>query len=480
MTIRRRVVALSGLAVAVAVVAVSIVTYLLVRDELRGKVDEELKHDVSETFLVPRGANLLQAGGPGTDRGHAALVPANGTDPTAQGPRLLLPSGPLGERTVYARLVEPDGHLIRPRGPGAELGEREAAREVAAGERAPFYTDIETEGVHLRVYTAQLNGGQAIQVARPLDEVDATLRHLAVILGIATLGGIGLAGGLGYLVSRAAVAPVERLRRAAEQIASTRDLSRRIETGGHDEIAALAASFNKMLGALEDSLDAQRQLVADASHELRTPLASLRTNVEVLVHSDLLSEEERRALLADLVSQLEELTDLVGDLIDLARDTEHAGEHEPVTTIRLDEVAADVAEGAAARHASVSFNLDLEPVWVRATERRIDRAVANLVDNAVKWSPPGGEIDVTVRDGELTVRDHGPGIPEADLPSVFDRFYRSAGARGLPGSGLGLAIVRQVAETAGGSVVAANAEGGGALLTMRLPKVEAPDLVAAP
>jgi two-component system sensor histidine kinase MprB len=479
MSIRRRVVALSGLAVAIAVVAVSIVTYFLVRDELRGKVDEELKRDVSETFLVPSGASLLQAGGPGTDRGHAALVPANGSNASAKGPRLLLPSGPLGGRTVYARLVEPDGRVIRPRGPRTDLGDREAAREVAADQREPFYSDVETKGVHLRVYTAQLDGGQAIQVARPLDEVDATLRHLAVVLALATLGGICLAGGLGYLVSRAAVAPVQRLRRAAEQIASTRDLSRRIEAGGHDEIAALAASFNKMLGALEDSLDAQRQLVADASHELRTPLASLRTNVEVLVHSDLLSEEERRALLADLVSQLEELTDLVGDLIDLARDAEHAGEHEPATALRLDEVVADVVEGAAARHPSVSFSLDLSPAWIRVAERRIDRAVSNLIDNAVKWSPPGGEIDVTAREGELIVRDRGPGIPDADLPHVFDRFYRSAGARGLPGSGLGLAIVRQVAESAGGSVVAANAPGGGAMLTMKLPKVSSPELVAA-
>ena len=162
--------------------------------------------------------------------------------------------------------------------------------------------------------------GQAIEVARSLDDVDSNLRQLAVILAIVCVAGIILGGGLGYLVSRAAVAPVQRLRRAAEEIATTRDLSRRIDATGQDELAALARSFNQMLEALEDSVGAQRQLVADASHELRTPLASIRTNAEVLAQSDLLTDSERRAILADVVEQLGELTALVGDLIDLARD----------------------------------------------------------------------------------------------------------------------------------------------------------------
>jgi two-component system, OmpR family, sensor histidine kinase MprB len=476
---RPRVVALSGLAVAVAVAVVAVATYLLVRDELRGRVDEELKNDVSEIFTIPHGSGKLELGGPGTDRGHAALLPVGGTKASKGAPRLLLPSGPLGGRSVYAQVIESDGQVIRPGRARTQLGSRSEARAVATGEKGPFYSELHTEGVHLRVYTAPLERGEAIQVARPLDEVDSTLGHLAVILGLACLGGIGLAGALGFLVSRAAVAPVERLRRAAEEVASTRDLSRRIEAGGHDELAALAASFNQMLGALEGSLNAQRQLVADASHELRTPLASLRTNIEVLVHAGLLSDDERSSLIADVIAQLEELTALVGDLIDLARETERERDEEPPSTVRLDLVVADVAERLDSRNGGARVKLDLTPSSVRVGEGRLERAVSNLLDNALKWSPPGAEVEVSVRDGRLAVRDHGPGIAEADLPHVFDRFYRSASARGLPGSGLGLAIVRQVAEAAGGTVAAENAEGGGAILTLALPRVEAPEPVPA-
>ena len=344
--------------------------------------------------------------------------------------------------------------------------------------RDQYFTDIQVDGAHLRVYTARIGRGQAVQVARPLEEVDNTLSQLAVIFSVVSLGGIALAGVLGWFVSRAAVAPVERLRRAAEEVATTRDLSRRIETTGNDELSALAGSFNQMLNALESSLNAQRQLVADASHELRTPLASLRTNIEVLTHSDLIDEEERRALLADVVAQLEELTELVVDLVDLARETEP--EHEPPTAVRLDLVVASAIERARSHAATASFELDATPTSVRAVEGRIERAVSNLLDNAVKWSPPGGRIEVRVADGELSVRDHGPGIAVEDIDHVFDRFYRSALARGLPGSGLGLAIVRQVAETAGGTVFAENAPGGGARLVLRLPAVAEPAPVPTP
>jgi two-component system sensor histidine kinase MprB len=475
---RRRVVLLSGLAVAIAVAGVSILTYVLVRGELRGRVDAELRRDVTETFAVP----LLSSSDPpkleirrSANGGRSELVPANRGRAAV---RLYLPNGPLGGRSVYAQLVDDDGSLIPPRGPHTNLPGIEAAREVAAGEREPFFSDVQIGGSHLRVYTAQTEAGRAIQVARALDDDDDTLSHLAVILALVSLGGIALAGCLGYFVSRAAVAPVERLRRAAEQVATTRDLSRRIEAAGNDELSALAGSFNLMLNALESSLGAQRQLVADASHELRTPLASLRTNIEVLTHSDLIDEPERRALLADVVSQLEELTELVGDLVDLARETEP--EREPPAEVRLDLLVATAVERARSHAATASFELDATPTSVVVVEGRIERAVSNLLDNAVKWSPPGGRIEVRVAGGEVSVRDHGPGIAEADLPHVFDRFYRSAMARGLPGSGLGLAIVRQVAENSGGTVSAENAPDGGARLVLRLPRAPEPARVATP
>jgi two-component system sensor histidine kinase MprB len=474
MSFRFRVAALSALAAAVAVAAVSVVTYVLVRGELRDRVDEELVHDATETFKFPiigsASGSHLQSGGPSTDRGHVGVQTVrDGTAPPAvsEHPKLLLPNGPLGGESVYAQLVYPDGQVTLPTGPHTDLGSVAAATNVAAGDREPFYSELETAGLHLRIYTAQLTKGQAIEIARPLDEVDSNLSQLALILALACVGGILVGGGLGYLVSRAAVAPVEKLRRAAEQVATTRDLSRRIETSGQDELAALARSFNQMLEALDDSLGAQRQLVADASHELRTPIASIRTNIEVLAHQDLIDEHEREAMLTDVVEQLEELTGLIGDLIDLARDAEN--EHESATAFRLDHLAADVTNRVRVRNPSVTVIAKLEPCSVRAVEARVERAMSNLLDNAVKWSPPDGEIEVRVSACALSVRDHGPGISPADLPHVFDRFYRSPHARGLPGSGLGLAIVRQVAEAAGGSVTAGNAPSGGAVLTMRLP-----------
>jgi two-component system sensor histidine kinase MprB len=277
------------------------------------------------------------------------------------------------------------------------------------------------------------------------------------------------------MVARTAVAPVARLTEAAEHVAETHDLGRRIDTGPDvqgDELARLAHSFNTMLAALEDSVRAQRALVADASHELRTPLTSLRTNIEVLAQAHDLEPSTRRQLLHDVVTQLEELSALVGDLVDLAREQEPDPSQEDV---RLDELAGQAVARARRHSPAVRFELDAEPCVVRATAQRLDRALANLLDNAAKWSGEDGVVEVGVRaDGTVTVRDHGPGFEPADLPRVFDRFYRAATARGKPGSGLGLAIVRQVAESHGGTVRAENALGGGALLTLVLAGASRP------
>jgi two-component system sensor histidine kinase MprB len=259
---------------------------------------------------------------------------------------------------------------------------------------------------------------------------------------------------------------VRRLTATAEHVSETRDLSQRIEAAGDDELARLATSFNTMLEALDRSQDAQRQLVADASHELRTPLTSLRTNVEVLARSGRMPAAERRVVLADLVAQLDELTVLVADLVELARDGGRA--EEELEDVRLDELVADALERARRRFPAADFHSELEPTVVRGAPERLHRAVANLLDNAARWSPSGEPIDVVVRDGELVVRDRGPGIAADDLDKIFDRFYRSPASRGLPGSGLGLAIVRQIAERHGGRVSAERPDEGGALLRLEL------------
>jgi two-component system sensor histidine kinase MprB len=447
---RRRVILMIAAAVSVAIAVVAVFVYLLVRSELRDRVDSELMRDASATFEEP-------------------VV----DDSPGQKPRqsLVLPKGALGGPSLYAQLVQANGEVVRPSEPAIRLPVSPEARGVAAGEHEAFFADARPDGTHVRVYTAGVESGGAIQVARPLDDVDETLNELALILAAVTLAGVALAAGLGYVVSRAALAPVARLSAAAEQVGATHDLSQRIDPGGGDELGRLAESFNSMLEALEASLAAQRQLVADASHELRTPLTSLRTNIEVLAGSKGLKDDQRERLLADVVGELGELTGLVGDLVDLARGVESRdGTPAP---LRLDRLVQTTVERAQARSPSTRFVLEASPCTVSAVEAGLERAIGNLLDNAVKWSPPGGPVEITVTaDGEVSVRDHGPGIDPEDLPYVFDRFYRSAAARTLPGSGLGLAIVRQVVEADGGSVEAETASDGGAVLRLRLPRIK--------
>jgi two-component system sensor histidine kinase MprB len=448
MSFRNRLVLLAAAAVAVAVILASAIVYVVVRGQLRGQVDDQLRGLVADVSPP-----------------QELSVPATGQN------LLLLPSAPLGGAEGYAQIVRVDGTVIRPRGTRVELPVEGRTLAVASGDHPPFFRDATVGGVHARVYTAQIEPGDAVQAATPLDDVDRTLRRLTIALLLVSLGGVALAVWLGRIVARAALRPVRQLTATAEHVARTRDLSRRIEAGGTDELSRLGASFNTMLEALDDSLRAQRQLVADASHELRTPLTSLRTNIEVLSEADALPPEDRERLLRDVVAQLDELTVLVTDLVDLARGDEPV---EITQDLRLDLLVAEAVERAR-RHASDKrFTTDLAPCLVSGVPGRLDRAVSNLLDNAAKWSPPGGEIEVRVRDGEVTVRDQGPGIEDADLPFVFDRFYRAASARGLPGSGLGLAIVRQVATSHGGEVLAECADGGGARLRLRLPVIREP------
>ncbi len=446
MSLRRRLTLACAAAVALAVVVAAAGTYWYVRDVLRGQIDASLR--AADAFTVA----LDTAPPPG---GAADVVR-----------RARLETGsPLDGPVLFRQLLAPGGRVEVARGeqpeelvPAAEL------KAVASGKRASFFTDVERDGHSLRVYTTRTAGGGAFQVARPLDEVNSTLATLRLGLGVIALLGVAAALVLARLATRAAVRPVAELTDAAEHVARTRDLTRRIERAGDDELSRLAGAFNTMLEALEASQRAQRRLVADASHELRTPLTSLRTNLEVLELGGLGAADQAR-LRADVVAQLEELTLLVADLVDLAREEQPETERE---ALRLDELVAAAVERAARHAPAVRFATELEPVVVDGVRGRLDRAVANLLDNAAKHGGAGGTVEVTLRAGELTVRDHGPGIADEDLPFVFDRFYRARSARGRPGSGLGLAIVRQAAEAHGGSVRADRAPDGGAVLRMAL------------
>jgi two-component system sensor histidine kinase MprB len=453
----RRLILLVASAVAVAIVVASILVYVIARAELRGHVDSELRAQSSGVFTVEarrptRGKAPPALPPPGADAVFdvSGGPPPKGAAVTHVGRSVVLPHTPLGGPALYAQFVTSKGNVVAPPGTKIPLDATAAVRAVAAGKRAPFFRDTHLNGVHVRVFTGSAGQGQAIQAVRSLDETDSTLRRLAwVLLGV-SLGGIAVAALLGWLVSRAALAPVTRLTRAAEHVARTRDLSRRMDPS-------------------DRSLGAQRQLVADASHELRTPLTSLRTNIDVLGRANDLSPAAREKLLRDASGQLSELSILVGDLMDLARESEEEDDvHEE---IRLDLLVRDCVARARIHAAGQRFGVDADACTVSGSPSRLQRAVSNLLDNAVKWSPPSAEVAVAVRGGMVRVRDHGPGIPAEDLPHVFDRFYRSPVARGLPGSGLGLAIVRQVAEGHGGAVTAANDPGGGAVLSLWLPEL---------
>jgi len=451
---RARLAVAAAAAVALAVVLASVLVFFVVRGELRGQIDETLQQRAVEISAQP----LKKVE---TPSGESVLGIGPG----------------FGEPNTLEQLVRADGTILAGRYEDVNLPARE--RDVAlavdgeAGDRVLYDTTV--KGIHVRVLTFAYGPGTAVQIARPLTEVDDSLAQIRLFLLAVAGVGTGLAALFGLAVSGAALAPVRKLTATAERVSETRDLSQRIELEGDDELSRLAASFNSMLAALEESDRAQRQLVADASHELRTPLTSLRTNIEVLASDRALPPEERGRLLSDVVEQLGEMTTLIAELIELARAEQQTV---PPADVRLDLVAAEAVERARRNRPGVLFREDFEETVVRGVEGTIERAISNLLDNAAKWSPPGGEVEIRVRDGKVTVRDHGPGIADEDLPFVFDRFYRARSARGLPGSGLGLAIVRQVAEAHGGDVLAERAEGGGTRIVLRLGR--APVAAAAP
>ena len=419
MSFRRRIALLAAAAVAVAVVLASALTYLLVAHQLHGQVDSQLRdRSRNVSFLVRREA-------------AERLTPLLGG-------RVLPPRNPFGSLPPrpnqvrgYQQLVSSSGSVLF-RSAEVTLPVNAATRALAAKGTGSLFEDTRAGGIHLRVLTEGVRptaGGRpglAVQFAQPLTEVDHLLRHLRLILALIALGGIALAALLGRLVADAVVAPVGRLTRAAEHVARTQDLSRRIarpggteQVGRADEIGRLAVSFNAMLDALERSMSAldasvhaQRQLVADASHELRTPVTSLRTNIEILQQAQDIDPAEREQLFAEVVEQIEELTLLVNDLIDLARGEEPPAETEDV---RLDQIVREAAERTR-RHAgwvgsNTPLRIELHPTVLPGVPARLGRAVNNLIDNAVKYSPPGLPVEIRLEG----VRAHGARPRAGDL-----------------------------------------------------------------
>jgi two-component system, OmpR family, sensor histidine kinase MprB len=432
-------------AVAAATLVITAVAFFVIRADLEGQLRQELagqaatiKHEV---------------------RQYGGHLPAGWVPPH---PGRFVAASP------YMQVVTESGTVRVPAGDQGLLAASTAAEQVAAGQRGAYFADTTVGGVRAATYTTQIAPGLALQLAVPLGTVDADVASVGATLAALSVAGVGLAALVGWGVAKAGLAPVGRLAAVAERVTATGDPGSRVEVdvaGEPDELGRLATSFNTMLGALQRSLAAQRQLVSDASHELRTPLTSMRVNVELLAAHPELPAAERQDILDRVVAQGAELGQLMTGITELAR-----GEDQPAEfgDVELHTVVALSLAAVRRDWPGTGFNEKLEPCVAFGNADRIGSAVRNLLDNAAKFSPPEKPVQVRLCRGVLTVRDYGPGIAPGDLPHVFDRFYRAPSARCVPGSGLGLSIVRQVAESHAGWVRAETAPGGGTLMRLCL------------
>ncbi|MDQ0794919.1 cell wall metabolism sensor histidine kinase WalK [Streptomyces sp. B1I3] len=454
--LRSRLALLVAMAVAVAVAAVAAACWFVTREQLDGRLDSSLRNSPqADRSLVE---NLL-ANCRGTGR------------------------EPVRSPGSYAlQIIDASGKVCEAPG-STPIGPTDADLAVAAGDRRDaLHSATDTDGEKMRVFTYGLElrpSGEiyAVSVARPESEVTAPLSTLAWVLFLVSGIGVLGAGAAGLWVARTGLQPVDELALTVEHVARTEDLTIRIPAEGDDEIARLSRSFNSMTSSLATSRDRQSQLIADAGHELRTPLTSLRTNIELLARSDdtgrAIPPDDRKALMASVKAQMTELAALIGDLQELSRPD--AAQPGPLQVVALHDVTRTALRRARLRGPELTVTADLAPWYVRAEPAALERAVVNVLDNAVKFSPPGGTVDVVLHRGELTVRDHGPGIPAEELPHVFERFWRSPSARQLPGSGLGLSIVARTIQQAGGEVTLRPVEQGeGTVASIRLPGAPQP------
>jgi two-component system, OmpR family, sensor histidine kinase MprB len=436
--LRTRIALFAAVAVGTAISLTAVIVYFVVRAELYDQFDTDL-----------------------TSRAQAVGQAVADPDLLTRIPVELLDNAQVG-------LLRADNVMFPARG-GQTPPSSDVELAVAQGKASSSIRDVVVGGESMRVAAVPAGDGQALLFALPSEPVDSTLHQLALLLLFVGLLGVAGAAAAGYAVARTGLRPVAELTAAAERVARTDDLTP-IEVRSDDELGRLATSFNAMLLSLDASRDRERRLVADAGHELRTPLTSIRTNLDLLAQSQQsgveLSAPDRESLLTDVREQIAELGDLIGDLVQLSRGISGSSTEDTFDlAVALDRSLERI------RRRATGLTLDVEdsPWWVCGDSALVERALTNLLDNAVKWSPPGGTITVRLDQGTLSVADEGPGIPQDDQDRVFERFYRAPTARGLPGSGLGLAIVAQTAQQLGGSVQASSAPAGGALLTLRLP-----------
>ncbi len=476
MSLQRRIAAAAAFGVAAVCLIFAPVGYLSTRAKLYQEVRQELDR-LTLPYLQPHGGPHGAGGhapgsvNVGTATNQPGAKPGSGdqdADNSSCAPWPKHPPGggdaALGGPAGYFQQVcpGPNGKVIAFNGKKPKLPVTARVRQVASTLSGDYYFTAEVGATDEEIYVAaDKPDGKAIESAVPLTTTNAALSALLVTYGLLLGVGMVLAGWIGALVARSALAPVRRFLNQTEQITSALDKPRRLDEEGPVEIRRLAASFNQTLGALERSVEAQRHLIADASHELRTPIAALRSNIQIFLEADQLPAEEQEDLRDAIMAELDDLTQLVSDVLSLARGSTP---NEAVEELELDAIVSEATERAIRRSQNISFDTELEPTLIINSPDRVTRAVTNVVDNARKWSPPDATVEITLADGVLTVRDHGPGFRADDLAHVFERFYRSDDARRMPGSGLGLAIVKQAAEAHGGYAIVSNAPDGGAIV----------------
>ncbi|MEV0483936.1 HAMP domain-containing sensor histidine kinase [Streptomyces sp. NPDC050508] len=457
-------------AVAFAVAAVSVTCWFIVQGKLYDQLNNQLKTSASN----PQQRSVMDAIR-SCDQANSSPTDTNGFHPPSE---------------YYFQLVRSNGKSCIPSDSPGTVKVTGADIDVAKNPtKTIIHNGVDTKGTPVRVLTVPLvtidaNGNRtvvedvALVYALPLKGTQSTLNELALLLLLVSGIGVVGAGAAGLAVARAGLRPVDKLTEAVEHVARTEDLAIRIpvDEDSDDEVARLSRSFNSMTTSLANSRELQQQLIADAGHELRTPLTSLRTNVELLTRSEEtgrpIPPADRKALLASVKAQMTELASLIGDLQELSRSEGQRGER--VQVVSLQDTVESALRRARLRGPELTITADVQPWFVQSEPSALERAVVNILDNAVKFSPEGGTIEVQLTRGVLTVRDHGPGIPAEELPHVFDRFWRSPSARALPGSGLGLSIVARTVQQAGGEVTLARAPGGGTVATVRMPGAATP------
>lgn len=441
-----------GIAVAAAVALTGVAAYFITMWSLYDQLDQELV----EVATVTSGwiqQDIEQMGGINGD----ALKAVN----------------------VSVVVLRSDNQTTTVRGEQATLVT--GARELMIARIQTGYSarsGVATDGQPYRIVAVPLatdtGHHYALVLGRPLGPTEGILHSLWLVLIFVGLAGVLLAAGAGWLIARSGVRPVRRLTAAVTHVTETDELTP-IAIVGSDELAELTRSFNTMLNSLASSRDRQRRLIADAGHELRTPLTSMRTNIELLVadeRSGMLPPGARGEILRDVAAQLGEFTTLVGDLVQLSREDAVHPNPEPID---LRDVVGNAISRAQRRGPGIKFDVELHPLFLVGEPDTLERAFTNLLDNAVKFSPPDGTIHVRLKGDRLRISDEGPGIADEDLPHVFDRFYRSEKARTTPGTGLGLSIVMHTIKAHGGWVSAGRSATGGAEFVVQLPGAITPD-----